>query len=200
MFTGYRYFQETVLWALNSELNPIATLFVVLLPFVFFLFISYKGAWSQVNLTNATDHGSKFRKPSLNGANGKLLELGLSWARMQWIEKKSYQFDPGSLNQLKFIWNMRERIVQCLHTRLDIFLHLAYEIMVFWVTYSVTIFLHGSAKEGFDEVRYPRQHKVNQFNRRVSARVKRARRNRFFSYLGTETFLICIGRYLSCIE
>lgn len=95
---------------------------------------------------------------------------------------------------------MRERIVQCLHTRLDVFLHLAYEIMVFRVTYSVTIFLHGSAKEGFDEVRCPRQHKVNQFNRRVSACVKRARGNRSFSYLGTETFLICIGRYLSCIE
>lgn len=83
---------------------------------------------------------------------------------------------------------MRERIVQCLHTRLDVFLHLAYEIMVFRVTYSVTIFLHGSAKEGFDEVRCPRQHKVNQFNRRVSARVKRARGNRFFSYLVQKLF------------
>lgn len=83
---------------------------------------------------------------------------------------------------------MREGIVQCLHTRLDVFLHLAYEIMVFRVTYSVTIFLHGSAKEGFDEVRCPRQHKVNQFNRRVSARVKRARGNRFFSYLVQKLF------------
>lgn len=83
---------------------------------------------------------------------------------------------------------MRERIVQCLHTRLVVFLHLAYEIMVFRVTYSVTIFLHGSAKEGFDEVRCPRQHKVNQFNRRVSARVKRARGNRFFSYLVQKLF------------
>lgn len=83
---------------------------------------------------------------------------------------------------------MRERIVQCLHIRLVVFLHLAYEIMVFWVTYSVTIFLQGSAKEGFDEVRCPRQHKVNQFNRRVSARVKRARGNRFFSYLVQKLF------------